>query len=364
MDTTSQRHLRLLESPEQSITSPKIVDRNSQGLSESDLTGVTNNSHKQLLNIDWAILLKQFSCDWIIIGHAQKTLDIYRRYQESFLTEFPNPTLDNARQWLGRIPSADNRRYRARALRALGKWCVKQKVGQLEWWENIPLAKEIAKLQPTVSLEEFELSLTLVTSLRGLALVQVLWCTGMRKQEIAKMKIEDIMWSYNQILVNDSKNGEYRFAPIPPECKTALLKYLNGRMSGSVFQLTYNGIRSVLRGYGVKSPHAWRRGWAVNARASSVSDSSIQTAAGWKSSAMLDRYTKAYGKELAMKDFANMSEKKAFRIPIRRQIPQSWRKQSDQSRERTLIFLRAKCTEKFELDNEREVVEQTIHGRG
>ena len=133
MDTTSQRHLQLLESPERSITSTKIVDHNSQGFSESNLTEVINNDNNQQPKIDWENLLKQFSCDWIIIGHAQKTLDIYRRYQESFLTEFPNPTLDNARQWLGRIPSAANRRYRARALRALGKWCVKQKVGQLEW---------------------------------------------------------------------------------------------------------------------------------------------------------------------------------------------------------------------------------------
>ncbi len=336
MDTTSLRHLRLLESPERSFTSPKIVDHNSQGLSESDLTEVTNKNNNQQPKIDWENLLKQFSRDWIISDRAQKTLGEYLRYQKSFLAEFPNPTLDNARQWLGRIPSAPNRCYRARALRALGKWCVKQKVDQLDWWDNIPRVKEKVTLQPTVSREEFGCLIAKVSNLRDLALVHVLWGTGMRKQEIADMEIKDIMWSYNQIVVNDSKNGEYRFAPLPPECKTALLKYLKGRMSGSVFQLKYEGIRSALRRYGVKPPHAWRRGWAVNARESGVPDSSIQAAAGWKSSAMLARYTKAYEKELAIQDFANVFGRNASRTPIRRPIPQRWRNQSDQSRERTL----------------------------
>jgi len=336
MDTTPRRHLRLLASPERSIASPKIVDHSSQGFSDSDLTEVINNDQNQQPKSDWENLLRQFSCDWIISGHAQNTLDVYRRYQESFLTEFPYPTLDNAREWLSRTPSATNRRYRARALRALGKWCVEQEVDQLDWWAKLPLAKEKVTLQPTVSLDEFELILTSDMSLRDLALVQVLWCTGVRKQEIAKMKIEDIMWSYNQILVNDSKNGEYRLVPLSPECQIALQKYLKGRMSGSVFKLKYEGIRSALRRYGVKSPHAWRRGWTVNSKASGVSDSSIQMAGGWKSPAMPARYMKAYGKELAMQEFANVSEKKASHTPIRRPIPQSWRKQSDQSHERTL----------------------------
>ena len=47
------------------------------------------------------------------------------------------------------------------------------------------------------------------------------------------------------------------------------------------------------------SAHAWRRGWAVQALRSGVSETSVRAAAGWSSGAMVARYTRALSGEFS-----------------------------------------------------------------
>jgi integrase len=54
---------------------------------------------------------------------------------------------------------------------------------------------------------------------------------------------------------------------------------------------------------GAPSAHAWRRGWAVQALRSGVSETSVRAAAGWSSGAMVARYTRALSGELAVEEF-------------------------------------------------------------
>ena len=62
-------------------------------------------------------------------------------------------------------------------------------------------------------------------------------------------------------------------------------------------------IRPSLMRLGVPSAHAWRRGWAVQALRSGVSETSVRAAAGWSSGAMVARYTYALSGELAVDEF-------------------------------------------------------------
>jgi len=67
--------------------------------------------------------------------------------------------------------------------------------------------------------------------------------------------------------------------------------------------MTGNAIRLRLKKLGVPSAHAWRRGWAVQALRSGVSETSVRAAAGWSSGAMVARYTRALSGELAVEEF-------------------------------------------------------------
>ena len=93
---------------------------------------------------------------------------------------------------------------------------------------------------------------------------------------------------------------------LAPPAIEALEGFLRERSTGSVTQLTSDGIRSVLRRLNSPPAHAWQRGWAVHALRNGVSEVSVRTIAGWSSGAMVARYTAALSNELAVSEFERM----------------------------------------------------------
>ena len=107
-----------------------------------------------------------------------------------------------------------------------------------------------------------------------------------------------------------SEAGKFRVVPLSPTAVEALRVHLEERNSGSVTQLTSDGIRSVLRRLNAPPAHAWRRGWAVHSLRHGVSEVSVRTIAGWSSGAMVARYTAALSNELAVAEFERLWEDK------------------------------------------------------
>ena len=67
--------------------------------------------------------LNEFSADWHLEGRARATVVSYCRFVREFVAHCDGePTLGDAKCWLALSPSAETARYRARALRAFGKW--------------------------------------------------------------------------------------------------------------------------------------------------------------------------------------------------------------------------------------------------
>ena len=62
--------------------------------------------------------------------------------------------------------------------------------------------------------------------------------------------------------------------------------------------MTPNAVRLLLQRLDAPSAHAWRRGWAVQALRSGVSETSVRAAAGWSSGAMVARHTCALSAEI------------------------------------------------------------------
>ena len=254
----------------------------------------------------WKSLLDEFELDWRLSGLAPKTVTEYVRHISGFLTLFPEPTAMNAKQWLEQCPTAPSRRYKARALRRFAKWLDARGDHCMNWWNDVPLAVERPRPQTTVTLEDYRAVRARVTQPRDEVIVELLWCTGMRRSEIARAQVEHLDLAADILTIPVTKTGKFRIVPLSPSAVLALSALLGDRISGSITQLTSDGIRSVLRRLDAPPAHAWRRGWAVHALRSGISEVSVRTIAGWSSGAMVARYTAALSNELAVTEFNRM----------------------------------------------------------
>jgi hypothetical protein len=90
---------------------------------------------------------------------------------------------------------------------------------------------------------------------------------------------------------------------MPPVTVRWVRRHLRGWTEPTLFGLTANGIHLLLRRHGLLPAHAWHRGWAVQSLRSGVSETSVRSAAGWSSGAMVARYTRAMSAELAVDEF-------------------------------------------------------------
>ena len=179
----------------------------------------------------------------------------------------------------------------------------------MDWWDDIPLAVERPRPQATVTLDDYLAVQSRVTRPRDAVIVELLWCTGMRRSEIARAQLEHLDLAKGILTIPVSKTGKFRTVPLSPSALQALTGFLKARTTGSVTQLTSDGIRSVLRRLSAPPAHAWRRGWAVHALRNGVSEVSVRTIAGWSSGAMVARYTAALSNELAVAEFERLWEK-------------------------------------------------------
>jgi integrase len=247
--------------------------------------------------------LSGFEADWRLRGRAHRTVSEYSRYLKQLLQAIHEPDLDDVLNWLESIPSVACRRQSARAVRSFGKYLSASGDQRFKWWPRVPLQTEPVLPQRTVSEPEYRSVRGECRHVRDSALVEVLWCAGLRRSEIAHLRIEDVNLTDGYVTVARSKTGRPRRAPLSVGAISALADLIGHRQEGFVFELTSEGIGAVLKRRGWPPAHAWRRGWAVHALRSGVSEASVRTAGGWKTGAMVVRYTAALAEDLAIEEF-------------------------------------------------------------
>jgi integrase len=247
--------------------------------------------------------LREFQSDWCLSGRSIKTATEYCRYINHLHSYYKNPSLTDVKEWLQMAPGASLRRKKAGAVRALGKWCEEAGINYFEWWKQVPLMSEKVLPQPTVTEDVYRQVVSRCKTPRDKALIEVLWSSGLRRSEIERMKIEHLDFVGGFIVVPTSKANRPRVVPMSPTAMRALRRLVGHCTEGSVFGMTGNAIRLRLARMGSPSAHAWRRGWAVHALRRGVSETSVKAAAGWRSGAMVSRYTNALSGELAIEEF-------------------------------------------------------------
>lgn len=247
--------------------------------------------------------IEEFVADWKMAGKAEQTAQMYACHLTKYFRHCSDPTLANAKVWLSGETSPSTRRKMGQALRAFGVFAENNEYEFFQWWKLIPLAKEKSFAQETVTEDMYISAKTKLKSLRDKALIETLWSCGLRRSELANLQVEDVNFSEGFLIVRTAKNGKPRVAPLSPIARRSIRKHLGSRKSGSLFQMSTNAIRLRLQRLGLPSAHCWRRGWAIQALKSGVSETSVRAAGGWSNSQMVSRYTRALSGELAVSEF-------------------------------------------------------------
>lgn len=248
-------------------------------------------------------LLEEFRLDWELSGKAARTVDLYLRDLRRFLGDFSEPTANDAKTWLASSDSMTVRRKRGQALRAFASWCGNNAVSGLEWASQLPLAVEPVRPQQTATEADYRAALAAARTVRDRAVIELLWSSGLRRNELASLTVEDVDLQGGFVVVRTSKTGKPRVAPLSASAVLAVRRLVRGRDNGSLLGLSGNAIRLLLQRLGAPSAHAWRRGWAAEALRRGVSEASLRAAAGWSSGAMVTRYVQAFSEELALAEF-------------------------------------------------------------
>ena len=251
-------------------------------------------------------LLGEFQLDWRLAGKSQATASNYAQWLKRLLSQHPDPTLLDVKQWIASTPSASFGRKRGQAVRAFGTWAEHNNYELFTWWKLVPLAKERRRPQTTATELDYKKAVSAASTPRDKALVEVLWSCGLRRSEIARLEIADMNFSEGFLDIRTSKTGKPCIAPLSPSARHALRKHLGRRSQGSLFGMTTNAIRLCLMMLNAPYAHAWRQGWAVQALRNGVSESTLRADAGWSSGAMVARYTSALSGELAVHEFARV----------------------------------------------------------
>ena len=278
------------------------------------------------------ITFRSFRADWRAAGKSANTADqmiwSLRRVARRGLALPPDLELVDAREWLAeRLSevSVATAHQEARSLRVFSKF-VAEEFSQPDKLAGLKLPKVPEPMPqrtadgPTVErlLASFREDETF-EGVRDRALIATLWCSGIRREEAAKMQTRHLDLYDESVFLDHVKRkptgSTSRTAPLAGAVRP-LHRYLARRKDHpqadhpSLWLTRYGamskfGISQAIQRRGIDaglnlSPHDLRRGTATQWKASGGSDSGLMAALGWESPTMLRRYTKLHEGKLAV----------------------------------------------------------------
>ena len=150
---------------------------------------------------------------------------------------------------------------------------------------------------------------------RDRALFSLLWATGMRRSEVARIERDHVDLAEGVVTIPRTKNGKPRTVGLTPEAVRHVRAYLKrrwGKDSSMLWigragrPLTGDGIRQALAtrctdaGMRVIGAHEFRRSLAERWLEAGGSESLLRFHAGWSSPVMTARYVRNRGQALAV----------------------------------------------------------------
>lgn len=284
----------------------------------------------------WQVEQLRWKGAWTRANRTLSTLEAYQREISKYLDWCDEGALDTSSRssadlyidHVQRSKSQHMSRHAARALKAYGKFL------QEEYEEGDPFAKLKLPKEPqpsakhSVMATDDDLSKLLATCDRSTFVGERDWCiimmlslTGMRRGELANLRLEDVDLVRKTIHIAKGKTeAARRNLHMPEPLQGALLRYLKKRealvkrnakypgyedratglwLTEVITQpvLMANGITQMLRKRGIASnvdvrAHAFRRRHASSWLARGGSETGLMANSGWTSTAMVARYTR------------------------------------------------------------------------
>jgi len=165
--------------------------------------------------------------------------------------------------------------------------------------DKIDKPKRAKRLLPSVDREQVELLLNQLSNLRDKAIVSLLFDSGMRLNELSKIRQDEIDWD-NYTVTIVGKGNKQRKAPFTEASAHLVREWLSmySPNGGSIWGLNRWGIQIMLRRLGERTgvkcnPHSFRRGFACNLHKKGLSTLDIMHLGGWEDLSMVQRYTRS-----------------------------------------------------------------------
>lgn len=280
----------------------------------------------RLISKSIADALDEFLIDRKIEERSPRTLRFYRERLQRFV-EYVKPSTQvkdigtgDIKAFFSHQDSSHIYGYHAtyRALRAFLKWCVKQ--GYLL---ESPLTFGAPRLPDVIkpAFTDDELKNVVAAcqgslGLRNRAIVLVLVDTGIRRDELAKIRVSDINLDGRLITIT-GKGRKQRVLPISPTTLKAIWQYLKARRNPSEFlwlteegkPLTGDGVGQMIQGLmkragimGHKAgPHVFRHTFANNFLDAGGDPLDLMYLLGHASLKMVENYSRAHRQRRALK---------------------------------------------------------------
>jgi site-specific recombinase XerD len=223
------------------------------------------------------------------------------------------PTKEQVKDFLGKhTPGARRRLFDT--IRALGRWLEREEI-MPNPWKGIDVPKVPIPLLPAISPSQVEHLLQLLDNgpdkdiaIRNKTIIAVFMESGLRLEELANIKPEDIDWQERTITVW-GKGQKQAKAPFGALSESLLKQWLAVYSSnGNIWGMNRWGIQNMLKrlkqATGIPcNAHSFRRAFASMLKRMGIDSLTIKTLGRWESLAMVDRYTKSVTFEDSLKHY-------------------------------------------------------------
>ena len=171
--------------------------------------------------------------------------------------------------------------------------------------DQIPRPKKIRKLPKVVDKDIIIRMLRVKTYLKHEVIIHLLYSSGIRREELLQLKVNDMDFENNLIIVRDGKGGKDRIVNLSEKVRQLLLNYLKefrpvnyflegqcgGKYSGTSVAKVVEKVQK-LAGIETKiTPHMLRHSYATHLHDGGMDIRNIQTLLGHKSTRTTEIYT-------------------------------------------------------------------------
>lgn len=177
-------------------------------------------------------ILKHFATAKKISGCSEKTMKQYgyhiRKFLEYVNTSIVDVTTNTIRYYLAHLGQTCSNCYIdnvRRVLNSFFSFCENEEYITKNHCKKIDKIKYFSEIKQPYTDMEAELIRKACNTPREVALVNLLFSTGARREEITKIKLSDINFSDRSIRIN-GKGGKYRNVYFSARCEIAIKEYL------------------------------------------------------------------------------------------------------------------------------------------